>query len=79
MKLSTALKKGSKGMLHLKDVLETDNGCCALGAIGRGFHIDGLKIYAKMPIHISSSIIRMNDKEGRSFNYIYNWLKEKGL
>lgn len=81
MKISTALKKGSKRMRHIKGEYFSDHrGACALGAISRGFGIDPLQLdsYGVSGM-LLAKIANMNDEEGASFNEIYLWLKKRGL
>lgn len=88
MKLSTALKKGSRNRKHITEkYFDHQGGVCAFGAIALGMgckahgHSVRKEVYRvsnKNP-GILTQIVRLNDREKRSFNYIYKWLKEKGL
>lgn len=80
MKLSYALKKGSKGMKQIQYRYSTCEGVCALGAIARGLNVPAanLKSYT-ISSPMWTMIAHMNDDEDRSFNYIRNWLIKRGL
>lgn len=86
MKLSYALKKGSKGKKHGTGYYIYKGGVCALGAIARGIkpgcrwhEVCDIITWSGMPNDVRSDIFRMNDNEKKSFWAIRKYLISKGL
>lgn len=94
MKLSTAIIKGSKGIIQTTETLKDDIGYCALGAACRALNIrivnrqnESLKLRAIYPFlgemtgnssTLVDKIVEHNDHDNWSFKKIASWLKRKG-
>ena len=83
MLLSEAIIKGSEGRGQCKEAyILPDGRVCALGAVAKALNICNItadNFIDKQKYGLSTYLVRMNDKEGLTFQEIINKLKKENL